>query len=560
VQATALLPESFAISAKLIKISKEDIKKSQATNLAEVLEANASSSFVSQSGPGGTASLFMRGTNSNHVLVVLDGIVLNDPSDPSDRFDFSSFSSVGLEKIEIYKGSLSSLYGGSAIGGVVYLYSKKLFDRSIKISGGSYKYSGLELGWGKKFNSSSLGFVGDYTATDGLSTKGGDSSRLESDPNRNKSFLMNYKKQKGELNHQLLFQSFTKNQDTDNSSSEDSVSYVDFDRKLLAYRLSSSDSQLLSSFDLIKRESLLGSYQSEYSAKSFALSYQWQQIGNLEKEWINKFEFRTTEAEISGVAESKNSELFAIASQFVYSPKRHKASLGIRADKSSTVDLQSSVNLAYQYSFSDFNQGISLATGFKNPSLYNLYAPTYGNLELKTEKSKQLELWWESLESSLLSWDIRTYIIQLDDLIDLPSSYTEPYENLEEAEIKGFEFSVAKQSSWFTWHLQWTLLDSKDLTTGEALVGRPDKIVQLALQKNIRAFDHKILFKSIGRRKKYSSGESAAYDRIDYYLSKNWQQNSLSLKVENLLNKHIESVSGFTSPGRFVKLSWKRSF
>ena len=63
VESTALLPESLAISAKIIKISEEDIENSQAKNLAEVLEAHANSSFVSQSGPNGTASLFMRGTN-----------------------------------------------------------------------------------------------------------------------------------------------------------------------------------------------------------------------------------------------------------------------------------------------------------------------------------------------------------------------------------------------------------------------------------------------------------------------------------------------------------------
>ena len=487
-------------------------------------------------------------------------MVLNDPSDPSDRFDFSSFSSSGIEKIEIYKGSLSSLYGGSAIGGVVYLYSKKLFDRSLKLSAGNYSYSGLALSWGAQFASSALGFIGDYSATKGLSTKCGDSSRLETDPNSNTAFLLSYKKFSEHANHQLLLRSFKKEQDTDNSSSEDAVSYVNFDRKLLAYRWNRGDHQILSSVDFIERDSLLGSYQSEYAAKTMGLSYQWEQFSNLDLDWIHKFEFKTTRAEISGIAEEQSSELFAYASQIVKSKLQSKYSLGFRLDKLSRVDTQYSLSLSQQYYFANFKQGFSVATGFKNPSLYNFYAPTYGNLSLKTEKSKQVELWLESLETASLLWDLRTYYIRLKDLIDLPTSYTEPYENLDEAEIKGLEFSLAKQQKWLDWKVQWTLLETKDLETRESLVGRPDKMLQVSLSKKLGGYGNTLIYKKIGRRKKYSSGESDPYDRVDYYLAKKYSKLELRLRIENLLNTPIESVSGFTSPGRFIKIGLKRSF
>ena len=78
-----------ASGAKVKVFESKDIERKQASTLRELLESEALGISFAESGMGGTTSAFFRGTNSNQVLVLLDGVVLNDPTDPSDRFDFS---------------------------------------------------------------------------------------------------------------------------------------------------------------------------------------------------------------------------------------------------------------------------------------------------------------------------------------------------------------------------------------------------------------------------------------------------------------------------------------
>ena len=80
---------------------------------------------VSQSGgPGGNASVFVRGTNSNQVLVLRDGMPINDPSDPGGAFNFGVDTLADVERIEIIRGPMAALYGSGAIGGVINLITR----------------------------------------------------------------------------------------------------------------------------------------------------------------------------------------------------------------------------------------------------------------------------------------------------------------------------------------------------------------------------------------------------------------------------------------------------
>ena len=74
---------------------------------------------VQTGGPGGQASVFIRGTNSEDVLVLLDGVPVNDPSDPNGAFNFGDYTLSDIERIEIVRGPMSGLYGSNAIGGVI---------------------------------------------------------------------------------------------------------------------------------------------------------------------------------------------------------------------------------------------------------------------------------------------------------------------------------------------------------------------------------------------------------------------------------------------------------
>jgi vitamin B12 transporter len=112
------------IPAGVTVIDRQAIETKGFSTLPEALNA-VPGLHVVQSGPaGGNASVFIRGTNSNHVLVLRDGIPVNDPSDPGGLFNFGVDGLSDIERIEVVRGPMAGLYGSGAIGGVINIITK----------------------------------------------------------------------------------------------------------------------------------------------------------------------------------------------------------------------------------------------------------------------------------------------------------------------------------------------------------------------------------------------------------------------------------------------------
>ena len=105
-------------------ITRATIEERGYTTLTEALASVPGLRIVQSGGPGGNASVFIRGTNSNHVLVLRDGMRVNDPSDSGNAFNFGVDTLQDIERIEIVRGPLSGVYGTGAIGGVINLISR----------------------------------------------------------------------------------------------------------------------------------------------------------------------------------------------------------------------------------------------------------------------------------------------------------------------------------------------------------------------------------------------------------------------------------------------------
>jgi len=103
-------------------ITREDIETTQSRDLAELLGRQAGIEFARSGGQGAQTSLFLRGANSNQVLVLVDGVRLNSVLDGAANL--GGIATDSIERIEIARGNLSSLYGSEAIGGVVQIFTR----------------------------------------------------------------------------------------------------------------------------------------------------------------------------------------------------------------------------------------------------------------------------------------------------------------------------------------------------------------------------------------------------------------------------------------------------
>jgi vitamin B12 transporter len=125
VTATRTPSEVVNLAAGVTVIDRATIESRGYVSLVDALSAVPGLRVAQAGGAGAQSSVFIRGTNSNHVLVLRDGVPINDPSDPGGAFNFGVDTLEDVERIEIVRGPLSSLYGSGAIGGVINIITRR---------------------------------------------------------------------------------------------------------------------------------------------------------------------------------------------------------------------------------------------------------------------------------------------------------------------------------------------------------------------------------------------------------------------------------------------------
>ena len=106
-------------------ITGTDLQRDQLRTVNDALRSVPGLNLVQTGGPGGQTSIFMRGTNSNHTKIIIDGIDVGDPSSSNGAFDLGQLTTADIDRIEVLRGPQSGLYGSDAIGGVISITTKK---------------------------------------------------------------------------------------------------------------------------------------------------------------------------------------------------------------------------------------------------------------------------------------------------------------------------------------------------------------------------------------------------------------------------------------------------
>ncbi|MDQ8727727.1 TonB-dependent receptor domain-containing protein [Bradyrhizobium sp. LHD-71] len=122
---TSLPTPEAQIANSVTVVTAEDIEREQRRTVPDILANVPGLNVVQAGGPGSQTSVFVRGTNANHVKVLIDGIDVSDPSNPARTFEFGHLLANDIERIEVLRGPQSGLYGSDAIGGVISIVTKR---------------------------------------------------------------------------------------------------------------------------------------------------------------------------------------------------------------------------------------------------------------------------------------------------------------------------------------------------------------------------------------------------------------------------------------------------
>jgi len=180
--------ESDETGQAITVIEREEIARRQTVQLADLLASTPGISIARNGGAGGVTSLFVRGADSDQVLVLVDGVRVSDPASPAEAYDFGHLMASQIERVEILRGSNSVAWGSRAIGGVINITTRAPSGEFSAEAVGEYGYSGTVntgLTITAPVGEARLSVNGSYFESDAISQFDGGTER---DAYRNSSF------------------------------------------------------------------------------------------------------------------------------------------------------------------------------------------------------------------------------------------------------------------------------------------------------------------------------------------------------------------------------------
>jgi vitamin B12 transporter len=579
-------------------ITGEDLAKTHKNTVLEALD-QALGLSLTQNGPmGSTASVMIRGANSEHTLILLDGMELNDPISPARSSDLAHLTIEAIERIEILRGPQSLLYGSDAIGGVINIITHKGSGKpSIQLStmAGSLKTTSgraLVQGGGPK---SYFSLGAGYHQTSGFSAAGETyQGNTEKDGYKNLSITGNagyFPTHNLELN--LVFKYINSQTDIDNFGGPygDDPNNIQRMRSLMvrsqakASLLNNRWEQILA-FSAVRltRETnnptdFSHPFESEtgrYASRLWKLDWQHNLFLHETNTLMVGLDFQKEAGDSEYSSESlfgpysslfpqKNNQSFGIYVQDqIRLSGRFSATAGIRMNHSPSFGTVFTYRAAPAFYIPETETKLkaSFGTGYKAPSLYQLYAPgtfwgPIGNLDLRPEESTG---WDIGLEQFFLTGKLLLGVTYFQNRFKnlIQFDYSLGYTNIGLSRATGTEWEMkARINSFLLFRSGYTRTQTLDHQTGEELLRRPKDKLTAGLDLDMGKLFLNVNLNHTSRRMDmdYSAFPAERTALKAFTLLNSTVSFALAsrikifLRMDNILNIQYELVKGYGAPG-----------
>ena len=574
---TEVAVEDSLVPAQVI--GRDAIQRSQARSLGELLQGRAGISIANQGGAGKITTLNLRGAESDHVLVLVDGVRMGSATAGLPALQDLPIDQI--DRVEIVRGPRSSLWGSEAIGGVIQVFTRRNTGKvrpNVRIGVGSDSTREASAGIGGGIGRGWFGADVAYTRTDGFNAcrgTGGDPANpfdgagcFTDEPDRD-----GYRNTSATLRGGYSFTdtlaleanalraegksefdgSFTNRSETVQQVLGTKLRYTPSDKVNLLLSLGRNDDKSDDFHDDVKSgyfqtRRYVASAQGDFSVAA-------NQLLTAGIDWQDD---RVESTTLFAVTRRDN-----LAGFVEYQGRfgAHQLQASVRNDDNEQFGNHTTGSLGYGFGFDNgLKLTASVATGFKAPSFNDLYDPGFGNPYLKPEESESINL-GIARYADTWNWTFNVYQNKVDQLISYDSQIFLP-NNIDEARIRGAEFTVDFTLAGFDIATQLSHTDPRNRSAGpnhdNLLARRPRNTARIDVDRAFGDVRTGLTFNAAGER--YDNlantdrlgGYSTLDLRLEYAIAPAW---TLQAKVGNVFDRDYETVAWYNQAGRTYGLS-----